>query len=256
MNEFVKTQVKEHIATVTIDRPPVNAMTRPAFIEVRDAFHALNDQKAVRVAILTGAGRAFSAGIDMKAEFSTRDPDNLVAVLQMVEAAADAIQECRVPVIGAINGAALAGGFVMASACDILLLSESAQLGVPEVSVGIVGGTERLRRLVPELKARMLAITGQNITAQELLHLGAVEKVVPAEQLVAEAEALAQIVASRSPLAVEAVKQSQNYLERNPGKTDAARLHWMLARELFATEDAAEAVDAFFGNRLPEFKGK
>ncbi|MCL0102244.1 enoyl-CoA hydratase-related protein [Dehalococcoidia bacterium] len=254
MTEFVQTQVNGYVATVTIDRPPLNAMTQQALIEVRDAFNAINDQTIVRVAILTGAGRAFSAGIDMKEEFSSRDPNNLVAVLQTVEAAADAIQNCRVPVIGAINGVALAGGFVMASACDILLLSDKAQLGVPEVSVGIVGGTERLRRLVPEQKARMLAITGGNITAQELFQLGSVEKVVGAEELLEEAGKLAEMIASRSPLAVEAVKQSQNVLETNPGKIDAARLHWMLSRDLFATEDSAEAVDAFFGNRSPDFK--
>ena len=256
MSDGVKTEVQDYTATVTIDRPPVNAMTRESYAEVRDAFQALNTRDDVRVAILTGAGRAFSAGLDMKVEFAGRDSNKLVAVLQVLEAAAEAIVSCRVPVIGAINGAALAGGFVLASACDILVASDQAQLGVPEVSVGIAGGAERLRRLVPEHKARFLAMTGQNITARELHQWGGLEKVVPAEQLMDEARGLAKLVASRSPLAVRAVKKAQNYLERHADPADAARYHWFLSRELFETEDAAEAVEAFFAGRSPEFKGR
>lgn len=256
MPSTVKTEAKDQVATVTIDRPPVNAMTRESYLEVRDAFRALNVQQDLRVAILTGAGRAFSAGIDMKVEFAGRDPDRMVAVLQAVEEAAEAIEQCEVPVIGAINGAALAGGFVLASACDILVLSEKAQLGVPEVSVGIAGGTERLRRLLPEGKARLLAYTGQSVSPQDLLRWGGVEKVVPPEQLMAEATALAKLIASRSPLAVRAIKKSQRYIQQHPDPLDVARYHWLLSRDLFKTEDAKEAVDAFFANRPPVFKGR
>lgn len=256
MPPAITTEVKDHVATLTINRPPVNAMTRDAYLEVRDAVKALSRRNDVRVAILTGAGRAFSAGIDMKVEFAGRDPDRLVAVLQAVEEVAQAIEACEVPVIGAINGAAMAGGFVMASACDILVASEKAQFGVPEVSVGIVGGTERLRRLVPEYRARFMAFTGQAVSAQELAKGGGIEKVVPPEQLMTEAGALAKLIASRSPLAVRAEKRSQRYLERNHDPAEAAKLHWAISRELFKTEDAAEAVEAFFGNRAPNFRGK
>jgi enoyl-CoA hydratase/carnithine racemase len=256
MTKSVTTRIQDQIATLTIDRPPVNAMTRESYKEVRDAFQAMNRRDEVRVAVLTGAGRAFSAGIDMKAEFTDRDPNKLLAVLQMVEEAAEAIEQCRVPVIGAINGVALAGGFVLASACDILVASEKAQFGVPEVLVGITGGSERLRRLVPEHKARTLAITGQNVTAQQLYEWGAVEKVVSPENLMEEALALAKLVASRSPLAVQAVKRSQNYLEGLPNAADAARFNWALSRELFGTEDTAEAIEAFFAGRVPKFKGE
>ena len=256
MTASVNTEVSDFIAIVTIDRPPVNAMTREAYLEVKDAFGALDGRDDVRVAILTGAGRAFSAGIDMKVEFEGRDPGRLVAVLQAVEEAASAIQECSAPVIGAINGAALAGGFVLASACDMLVASEKAQLGVPEVLVGITGGTERLRRIVPEQRARMLAMTGANLTSEQLLRLGVIEKVTSAEELMTEAQALARLVASRSPLAVQAAKRSANHLEGNPATIEAAQRHWAVSRELFATEDAAEAVASFFEGRAPEFKGR
>lgn len=256
MASAVRTEIQDLIATVTIDRPPVNAMTRETYLEVRDAFHALKGRQDIRAAVLTGAGRAFSAGIDMRVEFAQRDPDRLVAVLQAAEDAGEAIEGCEVPVIGAVNGAALAGGFILASACDILVLSEKAQLGVPEVTVGIVGGTERLRRLVPEGKARTLVYTGQSIGAQELYRWGAVEKVVPPEQLMAEAMALARTIASRPPLAVRAAKKAQHYILRHPEPLEAARYHWQLSRELFVTEDAREAVEAFFAGRSGQFKGR
>lgn len=140
---IIKTEISEYIARVTIDRPPVNAMNRQMFDEIQVAFDALNNRQDVRVAIFTGAGKCFCAGADMKARSASLDgqqtlrPGTMWSHSRAAREAFNSILECSVPVICAINGPALGGGLALVASCDILIASENAVLGLPEIDVGL-----------------------------------------------------------------------------------------------------------------------
>ena len=144
--EILKTEVSDFVATVTIDRPPVNAMNRQMFDEIQAAFDALNNRAEVRAAVFTGAGKCFCAGADMKARSSSLEgrqaprPGAMWAHSRAAREAFHAILECSVPVIGAINGPALGGGLALLASCDMLIASEKALVGLPEIDVGLLGG--------------------------------------------------------------------------------------------------------------------
>src|SRR5215470_17821712 len=206
--EIIKTDISDYIATVTIDRPPVNAMNRQMFDEIQAAFDALNNRSDVRVAVFTGAGKCFCAGADMKARSASLDgqqaprPGGMWAHSRAAREAFNAILECSVPVIGAINGPALGGGLALVASCDMLIASENAVIGLPEIDVGLLGGGRHCQRLFGVYKARKMMYTGERMGAAELYRLGVVEKVVTPDKLMNEAAALARNIAEKSPLAI------------------------------------------------------
>lgn len=182
-------EVSDGIATVTLDRPPVNAIDPAAIAEIRDVFRSLDDRRDVRAAVFTAVGeRAFIAGVDLK---SVGQPpagvdERATLVTDPSRAARDAmwaITDCAVPVIGAINGPAIGAGLAFAACCDILLAAEHATFSAPEINVGLLGASVHLSMLVGRHKARELYFTGGPISAAELHRLGAVRAVVPREAL-------------------------------------------------------------------------
>lgn len=257
---IIQTTISDYVATVTIDRPPVNAMNRQMFDEIQAAFDALNNRQDVRAAILTGAGKCFCAGADMKARsasFEQQAPRHgaMWAHSRAAREAFNAILECSVPVICAINGPALGGGLALVASCDILLAAETAVLGLPEIDVGLLGGGRHAQRLFGVYKARKLMYTGERVDAAELYRLGIVEKVVPPAQLMDEARALAQVIAEKSPLAVRLAKYGMNAIEFMTLR-DGYRFEQNLTHELSGSEDAKEAARAFVEKRRPQFSGR
>ena len=257
--EMIKTEIKDYIATVTIDRPPVNAMNKQMFEEIQAAFDALNNREDVRAAVFTGAGKCFCAGADMKARSASLDgaqqaprPGAMWAHSRAARAAFHAILECSVPVIGAINGPALGGGPALVASCDILLASEHAVIGLPEIDVGLLGGGRHCQRLFGVYKARKMMYTGERIGAAELYRLGIVEKVVAPENLMAEARAVAENVAEKSPLAIRLAKHAMNTIEFMDLR-DGYRFEQNMTHELTSSEDAKEAARAFVEKRKPVF---
>lgn len=260
--EIITTTIHDYIATVTIDRPPVNAMSRQMFDEIQAAFDALNNRTDVRVAIFTGAGKCFCAGADMKARSATvgtpSTPARLGAMWAHSRAAREAfhsILECSVPVIGAINGPALGGGLALVASCDILIASENAVLGLPEIDVGLLGGGRHCQRLFGVYKARKMMYTGERVGAAELYRLGLVEKIVPPDLLMSEAQALAQTIAGKSPLAISLAKHAMNAIEFMDLR-DGYRFEQDMTHELSSSEDAKEAARAFVEKRKPVFHGR
>jgi enoyl-CoA hydratase len=259
--EIIKTAITDHIATVTIDRPPVNAMNRQMFDEIQAAFDALNNRSDVRVAIFTGAGKCFCAGADMKARSANLEgqaaprPGAMWAHSRAAREAFNAILECSVPVIGAINGPALGGGLALVASCDILIASENAVIGLPEIDVGLLGGGRHCQRLFGVYKARKMMYTGERIGAAELYRRGIVEKVVPPEQLLTEARALAQNIADKSPLAIKLAKHAMNTIEFMDLR-DGYRFEQNMTHDLTGSEDAKEAARAFVEKRKPTFQGR
>jgi enoyl-CoA hydratase/carnithine racemase len=254
--EFVRVEIAEHIAVVTMDRPPVNAQVRQTQDEIAAAFDQLSDTDEARVVILTGAGKLFSAGADIKARAGVPfTPGGQRAHLRSARESYHAIVECRKPVIAAINGAALGAGLALVASCDILIASEQAVLGLPEVTVGLMGGCRHAMRLFGHSTVRRMMFTGDRIAGPELYRLGVVEARVPPDQLMPTAMEFARRIAQHSPLAVATAKHSLNAIEEMSLR-DGYRFEQDMTMQLGASEDSQEAKRAFLEKRRPVYKGR
>lgn len=253
--ECVHTRIEDYIAYITIDRPPANALNREAYAQLADAFRKLNDQTdEVRAAVLTAEGKFFIAGNDVN------DFDGTTRSEMMVQSGCfgdclTAIYNCPIPVVGAINGTAVGAGFCIASVCDLLVASEKARFGTPEIKVGVLGGLSFLPAMVPAKVGKYMSLTGELMTARELERYGAFFAVVPPEEVMPTAVKLAQRVIQGPPLALRAWKKAYNLIENlcwveKEGITD------MFCQDLIETEDAQEAVKSFLEKRPPKYKGR
>jgi enoyl-CoA hydratase len=249
--------IDDHIATVTIDRPPVNAVDRDAHVAIQRAFDSLNDNQDVRVAIFTAVGdRAFMAGADLRTINQRPENPPPTAITDPARYARDAfwaITDCAVPVIGAINGPALGAGLAYAACCDILIASENATFGTTEINVGLLGASSHLSTLVGRHKARELFFTGETISASELYRLGSLRAVVAREELMDAAMELARSLAAKSPIALRLAKESMNRVEGLSLK-EAYRTEQDYTARLLRFDDAKEANRAFLEKRDPEWK--
>ncbi len=261
---FVNIDVVDHVATVTLDRPPVNAVDRSTMAEIRDAFVSLNDDRDVRVTVFTAVGeRAFMAGADLRrtgqpatgsGKGDGRAPAREVTdPARITRDAMWAVLDCAVPVIGAINGPALGAGLAFAACCDILVAAEGATFGAPEINVGLLGASSHLVKLVGRYKARELYFTGERVRADELYRLGAVRTVVPSDHLMETAYGLATELAAKSPIALRLAKEAMNRTEDLPLK-EAYRTEQDYTARLNTFEDAAEAREAYLAKREPDWK--
>jgi len=254
--EQFRLDVADGIATVTFDRPPVNAHNRRTREELIRVFDTLSDRDDVRVAILTGAGNMFSAGADLKERVDlVHEPGDYVRHNRLVREFFYAITDCSKPVIAAVNGPAIGAGFVLMLACDIMLASDNAYFSMPEINVGLAGGARFLMEHVARSKVRSIYFTGRRVPAAELYRLGVIEACPPREQLMETALDLAREIAGKSPLAIRHIKRALNTIEELPVR-DAYRFEQSVTVELSHTEDAREAQRAFVEKRKPEFKGR
>jgi enoyl-CoA hydratase len=253
--DFVGLEVRDHVGIVTVDRPPVNAVNLQLYEEITDTFGTVNDRDDVRVAILRAEGeKAFMAGNDLN-EFATMDPNNAKERMRKVRESFWSVYDCRVPVIGAINGPALGSGLAYAAVCDALVAAEEAAFGLPEINVGVMGGAKHLSRLVPQMVVRYMHYTGETLTAKALKEYGAVIEVVPQERLLPSTLELAERIAKKSPIAIRFAKKSLNKIEYMDLK-EGYELEQGLTGELSGYEDSKEAVRAFFKEREPVFEGE
>ncbi len=252
----MRLDVAEFIATVTIDRPPVNAQNQQAREELIRVFDAISDRDDVRVAILTAAGKVFSAGADVKERVGlVQEPGDYIRNNRLVREYFYAVSDCTKPVICAVNGPAFGAGFALMLACDIMLASEDAYFVIPELDVGLAGGARFLMDNFAKSMARYIYFTGRRIPAAELYRLGVISVCVPREKLMEEATQIAREIAAKSPVAVREVKRAFNVIEEMPTR-DGYRFEQTVTVALSHTEDAKEAQRAFVEKRKPVFKGK
>jgi enoyl-CoA hydratase len=246
------------VATITIDNPPLNVLSSAVCRELKQAVEQADDDSAVSVVVITGAGeRAFVAGGDIR-EFPRLLKAGSEAVREharLLHSALNLIDSLRKPVVAAINGVALGGGCELAMACDLRIAEEQVMIGVPEIKLGIFpggGGTQRLPRLVGEGRAKELLFTGESITAREAERIGLVNSVVPRGEALAAATKLASRIAGMSLPALTRAKWCVNEGADLP-LAEALEVELGYFGEVFQTEEAAEGVSAYMEKRPPRF---
>jgi enoyl-CoA hydratase len=257
--EFETIAVSEegHVGVITLSRPDaLNALNAKMVTELIEALTDFEQDDNVRCVVIAGSERAFSAGADIK-EMSS------MTAVQMAMTGHffplwDKVGRFPKPIVGALSGFVLGGGLELAMSCDILVASETTQLGQPEIDIGVMpggGGTQRLTRAVGKYKAMEMILTGRRISAEEARVAGLVSRVVPKEAYLTEAKKVAKEVASKSPVAVRMAKMAVNKA-MEMGLSDGLDFERELFYLLFASEDKAEGMNAFMEKRKPEFKGK
>jgi enoyl-CoA hydratase len=250
--------LRDGIATVTINRPDkLNALNDTVITELGEAVAVIEGDQAVRGVILTGAGpKAFVAGADI-AELSRQGPLDGRARALVGQAVFRRLERLGKPVIAAVNGFALGGGCELAMACHLRIASDRAKFGQPEVKLGIgpgYGGTVRLPRLVGRGRALELLLTGEVIDAQEAYRIGLVNRVVPGDRLLAEAEALLRTILGNGPLAVRLCLEAVDAGLEIPSE-EAHRIEANYFGLLASTQDMREGMAAFLEKRPPAFRG-
>ena len=256
-SQNLRVAVDAHVAVVTLDRPPVNALDMATLAEIHETFtHVAEDWDVRAVVFASASERAFCAGVDIKprdqnASDEPRDTDRM----RIARESMWAILDCPVPVIAAVNGPALGGGLAYAACCDIIVASERASFGCPEVDVGLLGAGSHLARMVGPYRMRELYYTARRVPAREMYELGGISRVVPHDSLMDEALSIAGEIASKSPPAIRLAKEALNRVEDLPLK-EAYRTEQDYTARLSAYEDSAEAKRAFLEKREPVFKGR
>lgn len=254
--KFIRLDVSDTIATVIMDRPPVNAQNAQFRTELTWVFDSISERDDVRVAILTGTGNMFSAGADIKERPGlVKEPGDYYRHNRLTRECFYSIKECAKPVIVAVNGPAMGAGYALMVFADIMIASDNAFVSMPEIDVGLSGGMRMLRELFPKSKARRMFFTGCRVSAQELYRLGIIEACVPREQLMEEAMKIAREISAKSPLAMRYAKEDANVVEELSIR-DAYRYEQNITVALSKTEDAREAQMAFIEKRPPVFKGR
>ncbi|MDN2581197.1 enoyl-CoA hydratase/isomerase family protein [Aquibium sp. ELW1220] len=251
----VRVELDGAVALVTLDRPPVNALDRATRFELIAVFDEISQRDDIRCAVLTGAGKTFCAGADLKDRPKSDSPGDFLAHNRAVRETGNAIRECDKPVVAAVNGVALGAGLGLMAACDIYYASEEARFGMPEINVGLAGGAAMVHALFGRSTARRMFFTGVRLTAAELKERSIIEEVTSEKDLIPTAMAVAQEIAGKAPLAMKYAKQTSNMVEEMPQR-DGYRMEQNFTMALSRTEDALEARTAFLEKRSPVFKGR
>lgn len=256
MRKFVNYDVKDRVALVTLDRPPVNALDSVTFDEMHQVIDEISENRECRVMIFTATGKSFSAGADLKAA-DGMDEEARRAFAPTGPRLTARLAAIQLPTICAMNGFAVGGGLEIALAFDFRIASTNARFGQGEIGIGLMpgaGGTQRLPRLIGKTAAKRLILTGEMIGADEAWRLGLVDAVVPPESLLPEAQKLASAIASKNPLAVKLAKKAIDEGFELPLK-DGLEVEWKCFNEVISSEDFEEGIRAFAEKRQPVFKG-
>jgi len=254
MKQYVLCEQNGPVATVTIDSPPVNALSRDVIDQLKDRFDELDQNAALRAVILTGNGKSFVAGADIS-EMPNWTVDEAERVTRKGQQLFLRIEQFRVPVIAAVNGYALGGGLELAMACDIRIVSEKAKLGLPETALGTVpgyGGTYRLQKLVPQGMANLMIYSADPVSAARALQIGLADEVVPPDALLPRAREVAETIASRGPIAVRLAKRAMRACSAATPE-EGMEIEVAGVRACFASTDIQEGLAAFTDKRQPRF---
>ena len=260
MSELSRVRVElagSGVCTLTLDRPPVNALGRDLVGDLTSAIGQLHENEQVRCLVVRSAGKHFCAGADLK-ERRTMTLDDVREFVPRLAGVCNGLADLPFPTVAAVRGAAAGGGCELALACDIRLLSENASIGLRETALAIIpgaGGTQRLPRLIGPARAKRWIFAAQMHTAAEALRDGVADRVVPTDRLDDEAGELAETIAANGPVAVRLAKRA---IEQGAhlGMDEALKLEWDCYRGTLDSQDRAEALKAFAEKRAPKFLGR
>lgn len=248
--------VTDATALLEMNCPPVNVLSRTLSDELIATLDVISEAEDIRCVVLTGAGKVFCAGADIKGRKDLiKDPGDLPAHSRRNRECFHTIRECAKPVVAAVNGAALGAGLAIVASCDIIIVSQTAAFGLPEIDVGLMGGASHAKRLFSHSLLRRMVLTGYRVPGPELHRLGVVEDCVSSENLIQKAIEIAQSIASKSPVAVKLAKQTLNAIE-DMTLRDGYRYEQDMTAAISKTEDAKEAQRAFAEKRKPVFVGR
>ena len=245
-----KVTIADRVAEVVLDHPPVNAFDSTGWHGLAKLFRDLSEEPAINVVVLSAAGKGFCAGVDIKE--LARDPSRITAVNRGCYDTFAAIHDSPVPVVAAAHGFVLGGGIGIVGSSDIIVASDDATFGLPEIDRGALGAASHLLRMFPIQKVRKMLLTGEPISAAEAYRLGALEAVVPRAELLGKAMAIAESIAAKSPRAVRLAKESLNGIELLDVKR-SYRFEQGFTLELYTSPDSAEARRAFVEKREARF---
>jgi enoyl-CoA hydratase/carnithine racemase len=255
--EFVTLQVEDGVGTIRLDRPKMNAINEQLHWEVRAAALEAGKREDVRAVVLYGGERVFAAGADIKA-MAGLDGTGMVAWGRELQNSFIEVARCPKPVIAAVTGYALGGGYELALCADFRVLGAGAKVGQPEILLGVIpgaGGTQRLTRLIGPARAKELIFSGRMVGADEALRIGLADRVVPAAEVYEAAVGLVRPYVAGPALALRAAKQA---IDRGIGLDLGSGLAYeaQLFAALFGTGDQREGMAAFLAKRPPEFRGR
>ena len=256
--EFLSWKVEEGVAIATISRPPANALSQGLIQDVNALLDAVEGDDAVRVIVIHGEGRFFSAGADIKEFTSVQTGEEFALLAKNGQDVFERIETFSKPVIAAIHGAALGGGLELAMGCHIRFVTASAKLGLPELSLGLIpgfAGTQRLPRFVGVAKAAEMMFTSDSITGTEAVEWGLANRAFSDEELLPETLKIAKKIAKKSPIALKAAIEMLNY-SKSPSYYEGVKAEANSFGEVFVSEDAKEGIQAFIEKREPVFSGK
>ncbi|KGR76839.1 enoyl-CoA hydratase [Ureibacillus sinduriensis] len=256
--EFLSWKVEEGVAIVTIQRPPANALSRGLILEVDEMLNAAENDDAIRVIVLHGEGRFFSAGADIKEFTEVSSGEEFTQLSTSGQKVFERLESFTKPVIAAIHGAALGGGLELAMACHIRYVSHDAKLGLPELQLGLIpgfAGTQRLPRYVGVAKAAEMLFTSEPITGTEAVQSGLATRAFEAEELLPKSIEIAKKIALKSPVTLKATIEMLQY-GKHQAYYDGVKAEAESFGTVFESEDAKEGIQAFLEKRKATFTGK
>jgi enoyl-CoA hydratase len=256
--DYLKRAYQDNIATITIERPPANALSSGLLRELAGVLDEIESNREIRAIVIHGEGRFFSAGADIKEFTTVTSSEGFGNLSKFGQKLFDRMEKFPKPIIAAIHGAALGGGLELAMACHIRLVSETAKLGLPELQLGLIpgfAGTQRLPKYVGVARAAEMLFTSEPITGVEAVQYGLANHAYPEVEVLAKALELAGKIAKKSPGSIKAAIELLNY-----AKTEAffegAKREAQLFGEVFVSKDGKEGIQAFIEKRAPQFTGE
>lgn len=246
-------ETENHVAIITFDNPPHNAIRKADYLEMRDVFASIGQQENVDVAILRSEGRFFCPGNDVSDFLNIADADDAEDYAQAVSDGIAAIYACDVPVIAAVHGHAFGAGMAMAACADVIVAAEDALFAIPEIKVGVIGAAPFLELIVPEKVSRYLSLTGDPISAKEIAAYGGIQKIVPREAVFDAAMDIARAMLKNSPNSLRYFKKAMN-INQDARLQEKYAVETSFSKKLVGTDEAREAASAFLEKREAVFR--
>jgi enoyl-CoA hydratase len=256
--EYLKWSFEERIATITIQRAPANALSSGLLKEISSVLDEIEPNEEIRVVVIHGEGRFFSAGADIKEFTEVQSEEEFSKLGEYGQNLFERMEKFPKPIIAAIHGAALGGGLELAMACHFRLVTENAKLGLPELQLGLIpgfAGSQRLPKFVGAARAAEMLFTSDPITGMEAVQYGLANHAYPENELMENAYKIARKIAKKSPVSISAAIELLNY-SKTPEFYAGVKREAVLFGKVFGSEDGQEGIQAFLEKREPQFKGK